>query len=118
MDTKKKKRKESNRDRTQQFHLRLLDEEMELLEQKAKSFNLSRSDYLRSMSVWGRAKTQSRLTDEQFRLLIKELNKIGININQIARRVNETRNASREDFDLLEFQYECLFDLYKQWAKY
>lgn len=91
---------------------------MELLEKKAESFHLSRSDYLRSLIVWGMAKGQSKLTDEQFRLFIKELNHIGININQIARRVNEARNASREDYDLLELHYEQLLDLYKFWSKY
>lgn len=107
-----------NRERRQGFHLTLLDEEMELLKKKAASFNLSRSDYLRSLIVWGRAKSQSRLTDEQYNSLLVELNHIGVNINQIARRVNEARQATSEDFDLLQLHYEQLMDLYRKWAQY
>lgn len=111
-------KRKPNRQRRKEIHLTLLDKEMELLEQKAESFNLSRSDYLRSLIVWGRAKSQSRLTDEQFRLLLNEMNHIGVNINQIARRVNEARQASSEDFDLLQLHYEQLLDLYRKWVQY
>lgn len=112
------KKRKPNRERRKAIHLTLLDEEMELLKKKADSFNLSRSDYLRSLIVWGRAKSQSRLTDDQFRQLLVELNHIGVNINQIARRVNEARQASSEDFDLLQLHYEQLMDLYRKWAQY
>lgn len=113
-----KKRNKPNRERRQEIHLTLLDEEKKLLEEKAKSFGLSRSDYLRSLIVWGTVKSQSRLSDEQFQSLLNEMNHIGVNINQIARRVNEARNASREDFDILEMHYEQLLDLFRKWAQY
>lgn len=111
-------KRKPNRQRRKEIHLTLLDKEMELLEQKAESFNLSKSDYLRSLIVWGRAKSQSRLTDEQFRLLLSEMNHIGVNINQVARRVNEARQASSDDFDLLQLHYEQLLDLYRKWVQY
>lgn len=114
---KKPERKKPNRERRKEIHLTLLDEEMKLLEEKAESFGMTRSDYLRSLIVWGSVKEKSKLTDEQFQSLLNEMNHIGVNINQIARRVNEARNASKEDFDQLEFNYERLLDLYRKWAQ-
>ena len=93
------------RTRGQEIHLRLGQEEMELLKKKAASYNMTRSDYLRNLVVFGSVRAQSKLSDSQFQDLLNELNHIGVNINQIARRVNEARNADREDFDLLVLHY-------------
>ena len=100
------------RTRGQEIHLRLGQEEMELLKKKAASYNMTRSDYLRNLVVFGSVRAQSKLSDSQFQDLLNELNHIGVNINQIARRVNEARNADREDFDLLVLHYEQLMNLF------
>ena len=104
------------RTRGQEIHLRLGQEEMELLKKKAASYNMTRSDYLRNLVVFGSVRAQSKLSDSQFQDLLNELNHIGVNINQIARRVNEARNADREDFDLLVLHYEQLMNLFRKWA--
>lgn len=116
--TRTNKQIEDSRDRRHKLQVWLLSEEYDLLIKKADSFNLSISDYVRSLIVWGEVKAQSRLSDEQFQSLLNEMNHIGININQIARRVNEARQASREDFDILEIRYESLLDLFRKWAQY
>jgi hypothetical protein len=76
------------------------------------------SDYLRSLIVHGSVKAQSRLTDEQFQAFLNEMNHIGVNINQIAYRVNAARSANREDFNDLKTEFENLLNLYRLWAKY
>ena len=76
------------RTRGQEIHLRLGQEEMELLKKKAASYNMTRYDYLRNIVVFGSVRAQSKLSDAQFQDLLNELNHIGVNINQIARRVN------------------------------
>lgn len=110
--------KNASRDRKKLYQVWLLEEEHELLRKKAASFNLSCADYIRSLIVWGRAKEPSKLSDEQFQAFLSEMNHIGVNVNQIARRVNEARNASREDFDLLVLHYEQLLDMFRNWAQY
>lgn len=106
------------RTRGQEIHLRLGQEEMDLLKNKSESYGLSRSDYLRNLVVFGSVRAQSKLSDSQFQDLLNELNHIGVNINQIARRVNEARNADREDFDLLVLYYEQLMNLFRKWADF
>lgn len=113
-DTKKKK----NRERKLGFYLMLGEEEMELLKRKAEGFHISRSDYLRSLIVHGSVKAQSRLTNEQFQAFLNEMNHIGVNINQIAYRVNAARSANREDFNDLKTEFENLLNLYRLWAQY
>ena len=104
------------RTRGQEIHLRLGQEEMELLKKKAASYNMTRSDYLRNLVVFGSVRAQSKLYDYQFKHQLKEQNHIGVQNNQIARRVNEAMNADREDFDLLVLHYEQLMNLFRKWA--
>lgn len=114
----KKRNSNLTRINQSQAHFFVSEEEKELLKRKAKSFGLSLSDYMRNMIIHGSVKAQSRLTDEQFQALLNELNHIGVNINQIAYRVNAARNASREDFNDLKHEYEQLLNLYSLWAQY
>lgn len=113
---KAKRNSNETRIRQSQVHIYLGQEEKELLNKKAKSYGMTHSDYLRNLVVFGSIKAQTKFSDSQFQDLLNELNHIGVNINQIARRVNEARNASREDFDLLVLHYEQLMNLFKKWA--
>lgn len=110
--------KELSRIRSKKLQVYLSEEETELLKKKADSFGLSMSDYLRSLIVHGSVKAQSRLTDEQFQAFLNEMNHIGVNINQIAYRVNAARSANREDFNDLKTEFENLLNLYRLWAQY
>ena len=95
-----------------------MQEEVELLKKKSESYGMTRSEYLRNLIIFGSVRAQSKLSDSQFQDLLNELNHIGVNINQIARRVNEARNADREDFDLLVLYYEQLMNLFRKWADF
>lgn len=113
-----KNSKESTRDRKNKYQIYLSEKEAELLKEKAESYGMTKADYLRNLIVFGFVRPQSKLSDSQFQDLLTEMNHIGVNINQIARRVNEARNADREDFDLLCLHYEQLMNLFRKWADY
>lgn len=110
-------RKKVNREREKHFQVRLTEEEFELLESKAKGFGLTKTEYIRKLIVFGRVRPKSKLTDEQFREMLLEMNHIGTNINQIAYRVNAARNANKDDYMELKVAYHSLLDLFRSWAK-
>ncbi|WKY47296.1 plasmid mobilization relaxosome protein MobC [Eubacteriaceae bacterium ES3] len=62
------------------------------------------SDYLRSVSVDG------YIIKHDLHGL-KEVNAIGVNINQIARQVNFQNEVTERDVDELRVQYEKLFEV-------
>lgn len=110
-------RKKVNREREKHFQVRLTEEEFEMLENKAKGFGLTKTEYIRKLIVFGRVRPKSKLTDEQFREMLLEMNHIGTNINQIAYRVNAARNANKDDYMELKVAYHSLLDLFRSWAK-
>lgn len=114
----RKSTNKTGRDRKSGFYLNLMQEEVKLLKKKSESYGMTRSEYLRNLIIFGSVRAQSKLSDSQFQDLLNELNHIGVNINQIARRVNEARNADREDFDLLVLYYEQLMNLFRKWADF
>lgn len=113
----KNKQRENSRERQRQFKIFLSEEEFELLESKAKGFGLTKTEYIRKLIVFGRVRPKSKLTDEQFREMLLEMNHIGTNINQIAYRVNAARNANKDDYMELKVAYHSLLDLFRSWAK-
>lgn len=86
-----------NRERTHRFTLRLSDDENRILEAKMKLNNdPSKSYVLRKLIV------ESDLYEidyREFREIATQLAKIGNNINQIAKRANETRRIYQTDID-------------------
>lgn len=88
---------ESGRLRQRQLTLRLFDEEYELLDMKAKSAGISKSDYLRNMILFGTSQKQTTFSDEAADRLILEISRIGTNINQIARYVNMQKSIDGVD---------------------
>ena len=80
-----KKRYRNNR-----FEIRLFDEEVEILENKAKIQGLSKTEYIREIILYSEIKDNKRniLSDENFKKLLYEINRIGNNINQIAYNSN------------------------------
>jgi hypothetical protein len=67
--------------------LRFTKEEIEQIERERKKANLSFSEYARKVLLKKRVKCKSKDREK----LIFELNRIGNNLNQITRRVNEKR---------------------------
>ena len=93
-----------NRERTHQFTLRLSEDENRILEAKMKLNNdPSKSYVLRKLIV------ESDLYEidyREFRDIATQLAKIGNNINQIAKRANETRSIYQTDIDELKKEFK------------
>ncbi|MPN53165.1 hypothetical protein SDC9_200829 [bioreactor metagenome] len=100
---------EKDRLRSKKIHVFLSDNEDELLGDKAKYCNLTKSEYVRSMIVNGAIINHST---GDIPAAISEINRVGNNINQIAKKLNETNSFYRKDFDDLKCQYKTLFEYY------
>lgn len=90
---------EKDRLRIKQINIRLTDTEYQYLHDKASSCELTMSDYIRKVITDGFViKYQSFDIKE----LSRELNKIGVNINQIAHHINANGGEyERQDLDNL-----------------
>lgn len=71
--------------------IRLNDDEKEKLIRAAQEQGLSLSDYVRATLLGARTVRRKKSNCKELQLVAYELNKIGTNLNQIARRVNTTR---------------------------
>ena len=81
------------RERNIEFHLRLNDIENEKLEYLAVQSKLSKSDIIRKLILENEIKEKP---DKEFYKVMNELSKIGINLNQIATKVNSTNELDKK----------------------
>lgn len=102
------KEQREKRLRNYSYPLRLLDEELEILEIKAHEAGLSKADFLRNMILYGAAHKRTLLTEEYAEKIRYELNRIGNNINQIAYWANTLKGVDREMIDALVNDYNDL----------
>lgn len=82
--------------------IRLNDEEIDLINEKMSKLNMtSYSQYIRHMSLYGfivnRDSSQLMLLLDEYTLLKRELKSIGVNINQIAKRLNSSEVVYKDD---------------------
>lgn len=95
---------EKDRLRNKEIRFKVTDNEKQLVMDKANYCGMSVSDYMREFVKHGAIIVFNRFN---IRELTEELNKIGVNINQIAKNIN-TRGGiyDRQDMELLmkEFQ--------------
>ena len=101
----------AERTRNHKYTLYLNDEEERILEGKARFYNQrSKADMLRRLII------ESVLYEIDYSELSKynmELHKIGTNINQIAKRINETRSIYKADIEKLQEEMEQIWQLQK-----
>lgn len=90
----------TNRERKNQVPLYFSDYEMELLKKNMEKAGIkNRSAYIRKMSIDGVIiNTDLKILKD----LSNEINKIGTNINQVAKHLNEMHNISKEDVESLK----------------
>jgi len=87
----------SNRKRTVQIKFRVTKEERTLIEEKMKLIpTRNMAAYLRKMAIDGYV---IQVDHSDIKAMTAEIQKIGVNINQIARRANATGNVYREDIE-------------------
>ena len=91
----RKERGMSGRKRTVQIKFRVTEEERALIEQKMKLVpTRNMESYLRKMAIDGYI---IQIDHSDIKAMTAEIQKIGVNINQIARRVNATGSVYKED---------------------
>ena len=87
----------SGRKRNIQIKFRVTEEERALIEEKMKQIpTQNMAAYLRKMAIDGYI-IQVDHTD--IKAMTAEIQKIGVNVNQIARRVNATGSAYEQDIE-------------------
>jgi Bacterial mobilisation protein (MobC) len=106
-----------SRQRTAFLTARCTPQEKEYAEKRAFERDLSLGDYLRSIAIGQRPIQQVRRitpTAEAILLLKAELNKIGSNINQIARVGNQSGSVSPAQVSaMLEHLKKCYVEIQK-----
>ena len=85
----------NGRKRTVQIKFRVTEEERTLIEQKMKLIHTDNmAAYLRKIAIDGYI---IHVDHSDIKAMTAEIQKIGVNVNQIARRVNATGNVYAED---------------------
>ena len=85
------------RKRTVQIKFRVTEEERALIEQKMKLVTTRNMEaYLRKMAIDGYI---IQIDHADIKAMTAEIQKIGVNINQITRRVNATGSVYQEDIE-------------------
>lgn len=88
-------------------------EEKEIIEKKARlSRRKSLSEFIRDAAICERVLVCD-YDELALRDFTKEINKIGVNINQVAARVNSTDSVYREDLEYLKSEVEKIWQLQK-----
>ncbi len=103
---------ENNRPKERIVGVRLLPEEAEVLQAKAKEANMSKARFLKNVILQGSAYEKTNFTAEDAGKLQYEIDKIGNNINQIAVRANDSSNIEEIDFSRLKDNYKELLSAF------
>ena len=100
-----------NRKRDIQKFFRVNEEEYKMIKEKMKQLGTDNfGAYARKMLIDGYVVKTDYTTIKN---LIKEINKIGVNINQIAKRTNETNRIYEDDIKELKGELEQVWQLLK-----
>lgn len=103
--------KENELNRRNFIGVRLTDVELNLLDQGAACFSISRSEYLRKLLLEKQIHHQIEVVAnmDELRKLVSEYGKIGSNLNQIARHFNTGGSQSRAIENEI---HQCITDLF------
>ena len=88
-------------------------DEWSKVEQMATSVNMKTATYIQRMALDGKI---VRLENSENRNIITAINHIGVSINQIARKANETHNLYAEDIEKLKGEHEELCLILNQYV--
>lgn len=93
---------EDGRLRIKQIRVWLTELELEKAKDKVAYCKITMSEYIRKIINDG-------VIIKRDYSGVSEINRIGLNINQISRKVNEVGSISKQDFEDLKLQYNELF---------
>lgn len=94
------------------FTVRFSDEELNEVERKAKQMKMTTSRFIRTMAVDGQA---TMLEVPEYTKVIVELTKIGTNLNQITRRLNEQGSFYYEEMSEIKEEHEKICHMLNQY---
>ena len=101
----------SGRKRTVQIKFRVTEEERALIEQKMKLVpTRNMESYLRKMAIDGYI---IQIDHSDIKAMTAEIQKIGVNVNQIARRVNATGSVYKEDIEEITTRIKIRAEVWK-----
>lgn len=102
-----------NRNRNVNLNFWVTPEEKKIIEKKTEiARKKSMSEYIREAAICERVLVYD-YDELALRDMTKEINKIGVNINQVAARANSTDNVYQEDLDYLKTEVEKIWQLQK-----
>lgn len=99
---------ENNRVRKKKLSLRVTENELRIIDKKAEVACLSRNGYLIKMAIEGAVIVQDL---DNMRDFTNEINKIGVNINQITKHINTTNNIYKSDIEELKEKIEEIYKI-------
>lgn len=83
-------------------HFKLTEETAKLLAERSKAENMNESEYIRHLLLNQSEHPKSRELELEIMRLRNEINKIGVNINQIVKNNNSHRYSENDKMDLAE----------------
>ena len=85
------------------------ENEMKDIESNMKRADITgKSDYIRQMCVFGKV---FKINDSDLKKCYNELNKIGVNVNQIAKIANETGSIYADDIIIIKNDLDSVLEL-------
>lgn len=91
-----------------QIHFRLTPEEAAIIEKKAAEAGLSATMYAKKQALEGMVKAPV-ITKDIGKLILPEISKIGSNINQIARKLNQGNMVLPAEFLRVQSEFDMLW---------
>lgn len=99
---------DENRLRKNRIVIRVTDDELRIINKKAEASRLNRTKYIIETLINGYVMVQDL---ESLRNLTNEINKIGVNINQIAKHINTTNNIYKSDMEEIKEKVEEIYKI-------
>lgn len=100
---------DTNKTRTKKITIRVTESEQRLINAQAEQSSKSKNQYIIDQIL----KEETASLAGYFEIA-KEIKKIGVNINQVARKVNYTNEVTVADMEQLRKEHEQLWQLLKQ----
>ncbi len=94
--------------RNEQLNIRCTEYEKDQIHRLAKDQGMQIGDYVRQMAMQGYA---IHVNYTELRELVYEVNKIGVNINQIAHKVNSTDSVLKPDIEDLKSDMDIIWQI-------
>jgi len=100
-------RNSHGRDRTLTF--RLLEEEAKILDEKARAANMSKSEFIRNVVLYGGAYPKTAFTREDTSKILYEIDRIGNALSQISFMTHRSSEIDERELQSLMANYVELF---------